>query len=302
VEKAMIKVRQLIDEIYQFETLLPQGVPSLFTVYLIKESPGVVIDPGPAILVPQIKEAMVKLGIKNLSYIIPTHVHVDHAGAIGKLAQLYPKAKVIVHPSGMKHAIDPSRLIKSTKTVFGPDFETVLGPILPVPESQLKAVDDGEVIKVGSRELQFFHAPGHAPHQIAILDRSVNGLFSGEALGLPGQGSDPLALPAVAPPAFDQEVYLETMEKLRKLKPKLIFYSHGGVGKEPDKLISIAEENTRLVGDLVLKALKDGEADEVVCRKIKQAAKDRFGIELNDMDLQMIVGGYTMYYRKKGLN
>jgi glyoxylase-like metal-dependent hydrolase (beta-lactamase superfamily II) len=297
----MIDIKKLIDEIYQFETLLPQVVPSLFAVYLIKESQGVVIDPGPAILVPQIQEAMVKLGIKDLSYIIPTHIHVDHAGAIGKLAQLYPEAKVMVHPSGVKHAIDPSRLIESTKTVFGPDFETVLGPILPVPESQLKAVGDGEVIKVGSRELQFFHAPGHAPHQIAILDRSVSGLFSGEALGLQGQGSKPLALPAVAPPAFDQEVYLETMEKLRKLKPKMIFYSHGGMAKEPDKLISIAEENTRLVGDLVLKALKDGEADETIRRKLREAAKNRFGIELSGMDLEMIVGGYTMYYKKKGL-
>jgi glyoxylase-like metal-dependent hydrolase (beta-lactamase superfamily II) len=201
----------------------------------------------------------------------------------------------------MKHVIDPSRLIESTKTVFGPDFETGLGPIIPVPESQLKAVQDGEVIKVGSRELQFFHAPGHAPHQIVILDRSVKGLFSGEALGLQGQGSKPLALPAVAPPAFDQEVYLETMEKLRKLEPELIFYSHGGMAKEPDKLISIAQENTRLVGDLILKALKDGEADEAIRRKLREAAKDRFGIELSDMDLEMIVGGYTMYYKKKGL-
>ncbi len=297
----MIAVRKLIDEIYQFETELPLVAPSQFTVYLIKESQGVIIDPGPAILVPQIQKAMVKLGIKDLSYIIPTHIHIDHAGAMGRLAQLYPGAKVVVHPAGMKHVIDPTRLIESTKTVFGPDFENHLGPIIPVPQSQLKPVDDGEVIKVGGRDLQFFHAPGHAPHQIAILDRSVNGLFSGEALGLPQEGSKHLILPAVAPPAFDQEVYLETMEKLRKLKPKLIFYSHGGMEKEADKLISIAQENTRLVGDLILKALQDGEADETILVKLKQAAKDRFGIELSDMDLEMTIGGYTMQYRKKGL-
>ena len=295
----MIKVRQLIDEIYRLETKLPLVAPSQFTVYLIKESQGVVIDPGPAILVPQIQEAMVKLGIKDLEYVIPTHIHIDHAGAIGRLAQLYPGAKVVVHPAGMKHVIDPSRLIESTKTVFGPDFENHLGPIIPVPQSQLKPVDDGEVIKVGSRELQFFHTPGHAPHQIAILDRSVNGLFSGEALGLPGQGNKPFVLPAVAPPSFDHEVYLETMEKLRKLKPGLIFYSHGGMEKEPDKLIAIAKENTRLLGDLILKALKDGEAGETISRKLREAAREHFGIELSDMDLEMTVGGYTMYYRKK---
>ncbi|MBM3157729.1 MAG: MBL fold metallo-hydrolase [Chloroflexi bacterium] len=298
----MIKVRKLIDEIYQLETELPLVAPSQFTVYLIKESQGIVIDPGPAILVPQIQEAMVKVGIKDLSHIIPTHIHIDHAGAMGRLAQLYPGATVIVHPAGKKHVIDPSRLIESTKTVFGPDFETALGSLIPVPESRLKTVEDGEVIRVGGRELQFVHTPGHAPHQIAILDRSVNGLFSGEALGLPGNGDMPLTMAAVAPPAFDQDVYLETMEKLRKLKAKLIFYSHGGMAKEPDKLISIAQENTRLVGELVRRALKSGESDEDVKRKLKQAAKSRFDVELSDMDVTMIVGGYTMYYRKKGLD
>jgi hypothetical protein len=89
------------------------------------------------------------------------------------------------------------------------------------------------------------------------------------------------------------------MEKLRKLKPGLIFYSHGGMEKEPDKLIAIAKENTRLLGDLILKALKDGEAGETIRLKLKQAAREHFGIELSDMDLEMTVGGYTLYYRKK---
>ena len=297
----MVELKKVADKIYRFETML-SVMTSPFTVYLIKESQGVVIDPGPAALVPRIQEAMKKLGMKDLAYIIPTHIHVDHAGGAGKLAQLYPGAKVLVHPAGLKHVVDPSKLIQSTKTVFGDDFEAGFGPILPVPESQIKSVEDGEIITVGNRDLQIIYAPGHAPHHIAIFDRSVKGIFCGEALGLPGGKDKQIPLPAVAPPSFDQETYIQTMEKLRKLNARVLFYSHGGVvGYDVDRLITQAEENTRILGDIILKALKEGGTNEDVTRRIKEYASRRFDMDLTDMDLALTIGGYEVYYRKKGL-
>ena len=297
----MQDVKEVADKIYRFESRL-SVMTSLFTVYLIKESVGVVIDPGPAALVPRIQEAMKKLGMKDLAYIIPTHIHVDHAGGAGKLARLFPEAKVLVHPSGVKHVVDPSRLIESTKTVFGADFEAGFGPILPVPESQIKVPQDGEIIKVDGRELQIIYAPGHAPHHIAIFDRSVKGIFCGEALGLPGGEGNRTLLPAVAPPSFDQEIYIETMEKLRKLGARILFYAHGGVvGHDADRLISQAEEFTRIFGEVVLKALKEGGTNEEINRRVKERANMRFGTDLTEMDLALTIGGYEVYYKKKGL-
>jgi glyoxylase-like metal-dependent hydrolase (beta-lactamase superfamily II) len=297
----MVELKEVADKIYRFETGL-SVMTSLFTVYLIKESQGLVIDPGPAALVPRLQEAMKKLGLKDLAYIIPTHIHVDHAGGTGKLAQLYPGAKVLVHPSGVKHLVDPSRLIESTKTVFGVDFEAGFGPILPVPQSQIKSVEDGEIIKVGGRELQIVYAPGHAPHHIAIFDRSVKGIFCGEALGLPGEGGKHPPLPAVAPPSFDQEIYLETMEKLRKLNPRVLFYAHGGVvGYDADRLITQAEEFTRIFGEVVFKALKEGGTNEEINRRVKERVNSRFSMNLTEMDLALTIGGYEVYYKKKGL-
>jgi len=297
----MVELKEVADKIYHFETTL-SVITSLFTVYLIKESQGVVIEPGPAALAPRIQEAMKKLGMKDLTYIIPTHIHVDHAGGAGKLAQLYPGAKVLVHPAGVKHAVDPSKLIQSTKTVFGEDFEAGFGPILPVPESQIKAVEDGEIIKVGTRELQIIYAPGHAPHHMVVFDRSVKGIFCGEALGLPGGEGNRILLPAVAPPSFDQEIYLETMEKLRKLGARILFYSHGGVvGHDADRLITQAEESTRILGDIILKALKEGGTTEDVNRRVQESASRHFAMTLTDMDLALTIGGYEVYYKKKGL-
>ena len=297
----MVNVKEVADGIYKFDARL-SIMTSPFTVYLIKESQGVLVEPGPAALVPQIREAMKHLGMKDLAYIMPTHIHVDHAGGAGSLSQLFPEARVLVHPAGVKHVVDPSRLIESTKTVFGADFESGFGPILPVPESRIKVPRDGEIIKAGSRELQIIYAPGHAPHHMVILDRSVNGLFCGEALGLPGEGGKHPPLPAVAPPSFDQEIYIETMEKLRKLGVRALFYSHGGaVGYDADRLITQAEEFTRILGEMILKTLKEGGTNEEVNRRVKEKVNSRFGVSMTDMDLALTVGGYEVYYRKKGL-
>jgi len=297
----MVDVKEVADGIYRFETML-SVMTSPFTVYLIKESEGVVIEPGPGALAARIQEAMKQLGMKDLAYIIPTHIHVDHAGGAGKLAQLFSKAKVLVHPAGVKHVVNPARLIESTKTVFGADFEAGFGPILPVPESQIKAVEDGEIIKVGTRELQIIYAPGHAPHHMVIFDRSVKGIFCGEALGLPGGEDHRILLPAVAPPSFDQEIYIETMEKLRLLGARILFYSHGGVvGHDADRLITQAEEFTRITGEIILQALKEGGTNGEINLRVKERVNSRFGMDLTDMDLALTIGGYEVYYKKKGL-
>jgi glyoxylase-like metal-dependent hydrolase (beta-lactamase superfamily II) len=296
----MPHIEEVAEEVYRVETPV-SGTPTPFSVYLIKGAQGILLEPGPASALPSIREAMDELGIRDLAYVIPTHVHVDHAGGAGALARLFPGAKVLVHPAGQKHAVDPSRLIESTKNVFGPGFEDVFGSIDAVPEARVKVPDDGEVISLNDRELQIVYAPGHAPHHMVVLDKRSNGLFCGEALGLPGEGDQPFPLPAVAPPSFEQDLYLETMERLRALRPALLFYSHGGVGRDPDRLITLAAENTRDLGDIILASLKASDTADITGRKIGEHLSTRPGGELSEMDRAMMVGGYTIYFMKKGL-
>jgi glyoxylase-like metal-dependent hydrolase (beta-lactamase superfamily II) len=296
----MPQIEEVAGDVYRVETPIA-GTGTVFSVYLIKETPGVLIEPGPSAALPAIQEAMAGLGMKDLAYIIPTHIHVDHAGGAGALARRFPRSRVLVHPAGRKHVVDPSRLIESTKSVFGPEFEAVYGSIEPVPEHQVKVPEDGEVIAAGGRELQIVYAPGHAPHHMAVFDRRSKALFCGEALGLPGEGDRPFPIPAVAPPSFDQELYLETMEKLRALGPEVLFYSHGGVGRDPDRLITMVEESTRDLGEVILAALKAGEAADVVGRRVGEHLSSSLGAKLSELDEQMMVGGYTLYFMKKGL-
>lgn len=293
-------MKEVAEKIFRLEIPIPM-MNSVFGVYLIKESNGILIEPGPSIAVPYIQEGMKALGMCDLAYIIPTHMHVDHAGSIGTLARLFPRAKVLVHPQGAKHALDPSRLIESTRMVWGVNFEADLGPIVPVPKAQIRVAENNEVIPVNGRELQILYAPGHAPHQIVIFDRSVKGIFCGDALGLLAQNANPFPLPNTAPPGFDQELYLQTVQKLRDLQPRILFYSHGGVVEEPDGLISMAADNTLTFGSMVLQALKEGKVLEDIIQRMRDYIVGHFGVQVLESDLAMFVSGYIFYFKKKGM-
>jgi glyoxylase-like metal-dependent hydrolase (beta-lactamase superfamily II) len=295
----MAQVEQLIDDIYRMEGRI-RGANAPFAIYFIKDGQGAVIEPGPAALVPEIVETTKGLGILSPKYIIPTHIHLDHAGGVGRLAEVFPDTKIVVNREGAKHTIDTLKLIRSTRMAFGDDFESVYGPILAVPEERLKIVTDGDRLKVGGHELLIVHTPGHAGHHISIFDSKTKGLFAGEALGLIYSPGYP-PLPAVAPPSFDMELYLRDMENLKALKPKLIFYSHGTVADEPEKLIDAVIKNTRLVGDFIMGRLRAGEKEEAIINSAEEYLRQQFGATLDEYELQSNVKGYIHYFRKKGL-
>jgi len=298
--KEMPEIQEVAEKTYRLEARLPQekGLFSFYSIYLFDEGGGALIEPGPAAVVPDIREGMEKLGMGGLSYILPTHIHMDHAGATGMLARLFPQARVVVHPSGARHMIDPTRLIESTATALGADFEERYGPILPVPQAQLHIPEDGETLSLDGRELQVVYSPGHAPHHLSYLDRKTGGLFCGEALGLPEHGTP---LPYTPQPSFDLEVYLESMEKLRALRPKVLFFSHQGVGEEPERLISLAEENARAFSDIILQALKAGATQQEIEGRIRDYLHKRFGATADMSDPSLTIAGYTLYFKKKGL-
>lgn len=295
----MPNIQEVADNIFWINTAI-DGVKNTFAMYLIREPKGIIIEPGPTITLPLLYEAMERLEIKELAYIIPTHIHVDHAGGTGSLAKRFPDAVVVIHPRGVKHIIDPSRLIESTKTVWGEDFQNKFGTVFPVPKSRVKTPHDNEIISVNGRELLMIYTPGHAPHHMAVFDKESRSLFCGEALGMVGSNIDPFPLPAVAPPSFEQEQYLETINKLKKLNPQLLLFSHGGVVKEPEKIFLMASENAKVFGDIVLRAMQNGEDPTLIGSKVAKYASGRFGRELDETDLTMTVGGYAVYFKSKG--
>ncbi|MFC2014976.1 MBL fold metallo-hydrolase [Chloroflexota bacterium] len=291
------RVEKITYEIYKLEKKIP-GVKDIFAVYFIKDSCNILIEPGPSTMIPAILTAIKEIGIGDFQYIIPTHVHIDHAGGLGKLTGIFPQATIVTNSQGARHIIDPSRLIRSTEMSFGDDYQTTHGSIDPVPESRIKVVKDGEKLSVNGREFLFIDTPGHAPHHTAIFDSKSGVLFCGEALGLIYKpGTQPL--PSAAPPNFDLEVYIDSMERLREIPCKFLLYSHGGISKEPDKSISTAIRNVREISEIILQALKTG-TEEDAARIVDNHTQERFGVKLTEYTLMNNINGFSRYFRNNG--
>jgi len=290
----MTDVSEVADGIYQIKTRFS-------LIYLITNGQTALIETGPAVVVPTVLDAIRQLDhdTSQLSYIILTHIHLDHAGGVGTLAQQFPQLQVLVHERGARHLIDPSRLIEGTRQAFGEGFEDEYGPIVPIPERQVRAVQDGEVILLGGRELRIVYAPGHAPHQMCIYETKSQGVFSGEALGILQIGSN--FVPPVA--GFDLDAALETIDKVSKLEPKIIFGSHGGVSREAAKLIQSVRANTKAYGDIILEAMRVGEEKEQIVQRLEtyhiEHAAGQY--QLGERRFDNIIPWYVDYFKRKGV-
>jgi len=292
-----------ITEVAQSTYLLDLGETSVLAIpevaYLLVDDISALIDPGPTATASKLLSSSSELGLslESIGYIIPTHIHVDHGGGAGYLAQNLPKAKVVLHPKAVAHMIEPSRLIQSTRLVFGEGFEETFGPILPIPKSQIHVAKEGEVIQLGKRELRICFSPGHASHHISIQDSLTEGLFCGEALGLLLANMPDIPLPAAAPP-FDLELYLETMEKLRNLAPKLLFYSHNGVRSDVEKLIKRAKENSLAFGNIIQSEIEAGEDQQRILERLSEYMKGNF-TKAELPSVLLAISGYIDYFRNK---
>ena len=300
------KVSQVAPGIYQIDT---ENDPKLSAscVYLVADGETTVIDTGPGMVIPQLVSALRQAGHEaaSLSYIILTHIHLDHAGGVGALAQQAPRAKVVAHEQGARHLIDPSRLIAGTRAVFGEDFDKVYGPILPVPQSQVQAVKGGETLRLGTRELKIVDAPGHAAHHLCIFDTRARGLFCGEALGRRLPGVD-MVTPGAAPPIFDIEQALDTVRRLKALDPALLLYAHHGAARDVDRLFDLAVKEINAYGEVILKGMKAGEGPAQIQARLdayQRANPESAKLEreyLDSLNHDMIVPAYMAYFKKKG--
>jgi len=292
-----VHILEVADRTYRIETR-PPGSPFTYSVFFVTEGGGAIIEPGPAVMVPAIKETVSQLRMRHVDYIIPTHIHVDHGGAIGTLINVFAGAQIALNEQGARHAVDPERLIRSTRMSFGDDYESIFGPILPVPISRIKTVHDGDKLVVGEREMLVLETPGHAPHHISLLDESTGGLYCGEALGLV-YGRDEPPLPAVTLPKFDAEIYLSGMRRLREMKPKVLFYSHLGISREPEKDIEAALENTIAFGRMVREAMAGETSEEEVLSQVGKQVHERFGVTLSDYELASNTLAFMDYYQRQ---
>lgn len=207
------------------------GLPGITGAFILQGTSGTaLIETGPKSVVGNVLEGLGSLGIDQLDWILVTHIHLDHAGAAGTLAERFPTAKVGVHEVGAPHLIDPSKLWSSAARIYGDAMEELWGGIDPIDEARIHVVSDGEEIDLGGLTLTAVETPGHAYHHHAYLS-SDGDLFAGDALGvrLPEVG---VIRPATPPPEFHLTKAIASIERIRDLAPETLWPTHFGPHSE----------------------------------------------------------------------
>lgn len=216
------------------------------------------------------------LGADDLRWLVLTHIHLDHAGGIGDLAEAFPQATVVVHERGARHLADPTRLIDSAARVYGPLLDSLYGRMLPVPADRLVAAGNGYRIDVGNgRELTLVDSPGHAKHHHAVLDSHTGTLLVGDAVGvrLPDSG---VLRPAVPPPDFDLEQAVTSLRRFAALRPTQVVLTH--YGTVPDPLATLDEAERVLhewvaVAEQVMRDSEDAGVDDIAAALAERFAE-----------------------------
>ncbi|MEO8809302.1 MAG: MBL fold metallo-hydrolase [Rhodanobacter sp.] len=210
--------------------------PGFDAAYLVVEGGrGAFIDCGTNHSVPRMLEALETAGLDmaDVDWLILTHVHLDHAGGAGELIAHLPNARLLVHPRGARHMIDPSKLWSGASAVYGEAvMEREYGRLRPVPAERVVEAIDGHEIEIAGRVLRALDTPGHAKHHNAIYDERANVCFTGDVFGLSYREFDtangPFILPTTSPVQFDPEELHASIDRLVALQPVAMYPTHFG--------------------------------------------------------------------------
>jgi len=219
--------------------------PRVASIYLLQEADEVaIIETGTYYSVANVLATLGELGIANsqVRYVIPTHVHLDHAGGASEMMKQFDQASLIIHPRGAPHMIDPQKLIAGTIGVYGEEkFNRLYGSIEPIPEARVIVAPDLARFEVAKRELVFFDTPGHARHHFCIYDQVSNGVFSGDTFGISYEPMKQLPrglIPTTPPVQFDPAALHESIARIMSFNPVRLYLTHYGEFLNPAAQVS----------------------------------------------------------------
>jgi glyoxylase-like metal-dependent hydrolase (beta-lactamase superfamily II) len=264
--------------VWEIDTLLG-GWTRLTAGYLIEGAEPVLVETGSQTSVPALLAALEEHGVApaDLAGVAVTHIHLDHAGGVGNVAEAFPQATIYVHEKGARHLVNPERLVNSAARVYGDLLDSLYGRLEPTPAERIHVLADGEVIAIGAgRTLTTVDSPGHAKHHLALHDSQSGILFAGDAVGvrLPDVG---VLRPATPPADFDLDQAVTSLRKFRARTPAGVALAHYGLIPDPLNSLEEAEEILRQWAEVAEKAWRAGD-------DIADALEREFSPELDGID------------------
>ncbi len=221
-------------------------MPGVACLYLmIQRGKLCIIETGTTLSLPIVQKAITSLGLgfDDVAYIIPTHIHLDHAGGAGALMQKCPQAKLIIHPRGAAHMADPSRLIAGTIAVYGEEnYQRLYGEVIAIAADRMIIAEDGMRLDFNGRILEFIDTPGHALHHFCVVDALSKGAFTGDTFGISypqlNTPAGPFIFATTTPTHFDPDAMLASIDKVLAREIQSLFLTHFGMVEVTDRLIS----------------------------------------------------------------
>lgn len=232
-----------------------QGAERVIASFLLKTREGpILIETGPESTFPALVEALGREGVapEEVRHVFVTHIHLDHAGAAWRFAEL--EATVYVHPKGAPHLADPSRLLASAERIYGDLLKPLWGEVRPIPEGRLRALGDGEEVGIGGVRVQALETLGHAVHHHAY--RVGEAVFSGDIAGVriaPGP-----VLPPTPPPDIHLESWYASIDRLLALRPEVLYLTHFGPYRDVEAHLEALRARLGAWADWVLARFKEG--------------------------------------------
>lgn len=284
------------------------GLEKFIASYVLNcEKATAIIETGPTCSVPNLLSGLQEIGVKgaDVDYVMVSHIHIDHAGGAGTLLAHLPNAKLVVHPKGAPHMINPERLWEASKQVLG-KVAIVYEKIQPVPENRVITPADGKTFDLGdSLRVKVLETLGHSSHHLGYFEDEARGVFQGDAAGiyLPQLG---VTIPTTPAP-FHFELTMASVQKLEQLKPKRLYYTHFGPLENAIDRLEKYRSQLELWASVVSEAVKRGDTEDSIYEQILEhdpqmkTAVDFIAkhLVLREGVLMQNVQGYVEYFKKK---
>ncbi len=240
------------NEVFMMDTRMG-GYEAITSSYLIRSSKPCLVETGTARSAPVVIEQLAALGVgsADLATIVVTHIHLDHAGGVGDLAEAFPNAQIVVQERGARHLADPSRLVASAHRVFGEAMDRLFGDLRPTDAARIVSIaQQGQVDLGDGRYLAAFHNPGHASHHIGLVDSATGDLYTGDAAGVYVPETKDVR-PATPPPDFDLDLTLSSLQTMRDVGPTRLLFSHFGPVTDVDDTLDASVDEIHAWVDTV---------------------------------------------------
>lgn len=263
---------------------------SIATALLESDGHRAIVDPGPGSTLDTLRKGLGAHGVSvhDLDAILLTHIHLDHAGSSGALAKENPRVAVYVHKLGAPHMMDPAKLLASAARLWPDNLDELFGEMLPVAESNLRVLEGGETITLGSRKIEVAYTPGHASHHVSYFDNVEGVAFVGDTTGIRIEGHS-YVMPATPPPDIDLRLWDSSFATILERKPKRLFLTHFGFSENPAAHIAQFRERLHRWMETTEKILQTAKSDSGAMDSFMAAMRAEIGEHLPAEEVEQYV-------------